>query len=298
MAKAEKELLNYGKLIEKMNAIGICFNRITEEEAKIIISEKSYYYKIASYRKLFHKSNNKYNIEFESLSDIASIDMQLRYQLLKMCLDIEHSIKTKLMDAFVRNTQIDAYNFVEKYERLYPDGYNKCINNLKYNPYLADMYKKRKDKLPIWVLIEIMSFGELLNLVELYYLEFTKKNRLQKAFEYGKFVRNIRNTCAHSNVFLLNITNSRTKISTSVVSVAEQVHLKRDDINHPKLHDLFCLMILHHEYCSIDIQHHRRAEAIDLLKRASRKGSYYKNNQDLVKTFKVIKKMLALLSKN
>lgn len=294
----EKELLNYTKLIAKMDDIGINFNTITEDEAKIIVSEKSYYYKLASYRKLFSKSKNKYNIEFETLSDIASIDMQLRYQLLKMCLDIEHSIKTKLMDAFVRNSQIDAYNYVEKYRSYYPEGYDICINNLKYNPYLADMYRKRKDKIPIWVLIETMNFGELLNLVELYYLQFTKKNKLQKVFDYGKYVRNIRNTCAHSNVFLLNITNSRTKISTSVVSIAEQVHLKRDDINHPKLHDLLCLMILHHEYCSTDIQLHRRAEAIDLLKRSTRKGSYYKNNQDLLKTFKVIKKMLALLSKN
>ncbi|MGT2845273.1 Abi family protein [Streptococcus hongkongensis] len=201
--KNEKQLLNYPKLIEKMNNIGILFNNIDEELALKIISEKSYYYKISSYRKLFPKNRNKYDIEFQILSDIASIDMQVRYQLLKMCLDIEHGIKTKLMDAFVRNSRIDAYNYVEKYKRCYPTGYEACINNLKYSPYLSEMYEKRKSKIPIWVLVEIMSFGELLNLVELYFIDFPKKNKLQKAYELGKFVRNIRNTCAHSNVFFI-----------------------------------------------------------------------------------------------
>lgn len=97
--------------------------------------------------------------------------------------------------------------------------------------------------------------------------------------------------------FLLNLTNKKTKISTRVVSVAEQVHLKREDIQYPKLHDLFCLMILHSEYCSNDIQKYRRKEAIQLLKRATRNKDAYSTNVSLQKSFNTIKKMLALLKK-
>ncbi|MFM1599818.1 Abi family protein [Streptococcus mutans] len=292
-----KELLSYNKLIEKMDDIGIFFKEVDESTAKSILAEKNYYYKIASFRKLFPKNSvGKYNIEFALLYDLSSIDMQVRYLFLKMCLDIEHGIKTKLMNAYVKNSKINAYNIVDDYKKFYPQGYEQTINNLKNHPYLSEMYSKRKNRIPIWVLVEVINFGELLNLVERYYLQYPKKNKLKKAFEFGKYAKNIRNTCAHSNVFLLGLMKTHTKVMASIVSLAEQVHLKRKEINYPKLHDLFCLIVLHHEYCSNSVQKYRRKEAIKLLARANRKGAYYSTNSELKKSFKIIRKMLALLN--
>ena len=104
---ARKRLLAYPKLLEKMSDIGISFNTWDKKQAIEFLQEKNYYYKVSSYRKLFPKVDGKYNIEFATLADIAVIDMRLRYLLLGICLDIEHSIKTTIMDLATKNHKID-----------------------------------------------------------------------------------------------------------------------------------------------------------------------------------------------
>lgn len=103
MSDKRKQLLSYQALIDKMVANGILFNIFDQNTAKDILQTRNYYYKISSYRKLFNKIDGKYNIEFATLADLAVIDMQIRYFLMDICLDVEHSIKTALMDVITKN---------------------------------------------------------------------------------------------------------------------------------------------------------------------------------------------------
>ena len=115
MSDKRKQLLSYQALIDKMVANGILFNIFDQNTAKNILQTRNYYYKISSYRKLFNKVDGKYNIEFATLADLAVIDMQIRYFLMDVCLDVEHSIKTALMDVITKNPKVDGYDIVKDY---------------------------------------------------------------------------------------------------------------------------------------------------------------------------------------
>src|SRR5699024_6092128 len=92
-----KEKLTIEEQIDYLKLKGITFNQTSEDEAKKYLSGNSYYYKVTAYRKNFPKNReNKYqNVDFSTLKDLATIDMHLRYLLIKLSLDIEHAIKTK-----------------------------------------------------------------------------------------------------------------------------------------------------------------------------------------------------------
>ncbi len=293
-----KELLTYPQLLSKMSDIGIGFNEWDTEQAIEFLQEKNYYYKVSSYRKLFPKIDGKYNIEFSTLADIAVIDMRLRYLLLGICLDIEHSIKTAIMDIVTKNPRIDGYDIVKDYAVYNPQGYNNTINALSKNAYLKNIYLKHHQDIPIWVLVEVMDFGNICYFIEMYCKKYPSNKRLKKAKQFSSYARHIRNACAHSNVLLVDMLNQKLKQPSAVVlSLGKSFGLDRSDLRYRKLHDIFSLIILHREYCGDKLKRHRRLEAIELAKRSKRYMKYYEENEDLKKIYQILCKILVKQSK-
>ncbi|EGJ37864.1 hypothetical protein JavanS543_0017 [Streptococcus satellite phage Javan543] len=293
-----KELLTYPQLLSKMSDIGIGFNEWDTEQAIEFLQEKNYYYKVSSYRKLFPKIDGKYNIEFSTLADIAVIDMRLRYLLLGICLDIEHSIKTAIMDIVTKNPRIDGYDIVKDYAVYNPQGYNNTINALSKNAYLKNIYLKHHQDIPIWVLVEVMDFGNICYFIEMYCKKYPSNKRLKKAKQFSSYARHIRNACAHSNVLLVDMLNQKLKQPSAVIlSLGESFGLDRSDLRYRKLHDIFSLIILHREYCGDKLKRHRRLEAIELAKRSKRYMKYYEENEELKKIYQILCKILVKQSK-
>ena len=85
--------------IEYLKSKGVLFNIIDETKAKEYLEQHNNYFKLTAYRKNYDKhpggkSEGKYiNLEFAYLVNIAFIDMQLRYRIVHMSLDVEHHAK-------------------------------------------------------------------------------------------------------------------------------------------------------------------------------------------------------------
>ena len=297
MSDKRKQLLSYQALIDKMVANGILFNIFDQNTAKDILQTRNYYYKISSYRKLFNKIDGKYNIEFATLADLAVIDMQIRYFLMDICLDVEHSIKTALMDVITKNPKVDGYDIVKDYAVYNPIGFTNTKNALSKNHYLKNVYIKHKNDIPIWVLIEVMDFGNLCYLVEMYCHKYPNNKQLKKANQLGKYARHIRNACAHSNVILVDVLEQTLSPSSSITSLASMLNIPRDIIKYRKIHDIFSLVVLHREYCSKALGKQRFKEFIKIAKRAKKHEDYYKQNPKIVEIYINFVKTLVKISK-
>lgn len=165
-----KPKLSYPDQIKHLKTKGVTFNEMTEADALHYLEHNSYLFKLSAYRKNYPKdiNNKRYlHLDFSMLVDLAVIDMYLRSLMLKMSLNIEHFAKVKLMERITAKDEEDGYSIVSDYldslspsERTFIDG--ELARNAK-SPYCRQAYAKYKGAYPLWVFIEIISFGSFIS---------------------------------------------------------------------------------------------------------------------------------------
>lgn len=129
--------------------------------------------------------------------------MYLRQIILRLSLNIEHSIKVHLLHDIQRNC-IDDFKIVSDYTFQHP-GINDEILIRKRSHYINYIISRYPHlNYPIDVFIEIIPFGSLINFYKFYC----------ENYGYSKFdsnilfcVKNIRNAAAHNNCIINNLPN-------------------------------------------------------------------------------------------
>ncbi|MGM0523016.1 MAG: Abi family protein [Bacillota bacterium] len=309
--------LDVDEQILYMKYKGISFNHINECDAKNILSNNTYYYKVTAFRKNFIKKNDKYvNLDFGILNDLATIDMYLRYISIKLLLDIEHVLKSELIHTITRDATENGYSIIEQFdeysrkllmERMNnfdPSRYKEITTivmnrNKNRDGYHYDIYHKRKNNPPIWVLLELMSFGELIRFLEFYYdsNKFNKK-KFDLAYDLLKYTKNFRDASAHSRPLILNLTNfNNLAPSQKVTQFASKAKIKKADrkkyLSNKKLHDFVCILIIHDHYIKApQMKVDRKTELQLLKKRCLKRFEYYHNQTELKNIYKVFSKVV------
>jgi len=192
---------------------------INEEKAKEIFRDNNYYYLINGYKDLFLDKNSeeeKY-IEGATLEEIFALykfDSEIRSAFLKYILKIE-----RRMDTYI------AYEFSKQYGQqnyLVGTSFNNSskINDLRIKSLIADInsnistqvrngnkmlshYLTQYGYIPLWVLIRIITFGQISKFYDL--MKQQDQNKVAKKFgvkekELKTYIHNlaiIRNICAH-----------------------------------------------------------------------------------------------------
>lgn len=205
-----KQILSIDQLIEHMKNKGISFNEVSETDAKEFLQKNNYYMKLAAYRANYEKNltgkrEGKYkNLDFGYLKELSTIDMHLRYIIIDMCLDIEHSIKVKLINEITNNSLEDGYNIVRKF--ISKDESFRILKNIrshKSGEYCCDLIEKYYPYFPAWVFVELISFGDLVYFCS-FYEEVYGVQIINNALM--NTVRDVRNAAAHSNCLLNKMT--------------------------------------------------------------------------------------------
>ena len=301
-----KVLYDSGSLIKHMKEKGIGFNIVAEEEAKEFIEKNNYYMKLGSYRFNYTKYNSgkkkgEYiNLEFAYLKELSIIDMRLRYLILHMCLDIEHAIKVRLLNDIENNPEEDGYNIVKKFKSKYEKSI-QIIESHKSSEYCSNLIKKYSPDFPIWVFMEIISFGDLVKLYNLYDKIYPKRLNNKKLL-YP--IRDLRNAVAHSNCIINNLWRGKNKPNTNIIKFVSQIgeigKAQRDSkLSNKAICDFVTLLYVYDIFILSEKSKRRRYEELNELVnvRMVENKDYFLKNETIKTAYNFIKKVVDNITK-
>ncbi len=299
-----KPMLNPDDLIKKLKTLGIRFNIINEEKAKRILNDKTYYFKLGYFRTNFPKKNNRYNIEFAYLSDLASIDMNLRYLLMKMCLDIEHIIKTIIIHNISIDNTEDGYTIMNDFynsEEQKARTFRNVMKNetIKENGKITKRkvpkkeFKKYYDNPPVWVCLELMSYNQFNEFVHFYQKRFNNPD-FKLIVNCIDNVRKTRNHCAHNQPLLVNLNNPKLNSTKQYMmnKATNQFGISYSQIKLLPVRNVSSVFLLHSNYCHSDTQNDLKGYLNDFQVQLNANKSYYSNNKHLNRTLSAINKII------
>lgn len=305
---------------------GVTFRIIDEKNAVSYIKDVNNYLRTASYRKNYVKhtlgeNKGKYiDLDFAYLTELSTIDMHLRNILFKMCVDVEHAIKTQLIAAVENNSDEDGYSFVKDFFDEYSGIYHSIEEKADsiFTGQLIEKYfdlcyvfpsediskdtimktKILKQNCPVWVLVELLSFGDTIKLVNFYNRKYPDCKVNIPHNSILQPIKNLRNACAHNNCLLNNLNVGTTKpnhhISTyiaSIKTIGKEERVKK--LSCRPLFEIVCLLKTYSEIVSPKVKMYGLKALKDFAdNRMFIHKSYYANNQVINTAFDFFKKVL------
>ncbi len=256
-------LLSIEEQIAQLKQQGVTFDLCPEDEAKAYLSDRTYYFKLRSYRTLFAKRvggkrDGQYiGLDFGHLQALASLDRDLRYALLPLTLDVEHAARTKLMHNVTERPEEDGYSICADYmaslshdERRRRKGDVGMLRKDIYCSGLLDKYGSDPEKMPVWVLLELFSFGSFIDLYLFCGNRWGDTAMLDEHY-YLRQAKSVRNACAHSSNMVngfwirddeINI-NPVIGVALSKTGLSHRVRTSK--MKNPRLKQIATLMYLH-----------------------------------------------------
>lgn len=307
-----KRLLTTDELIEHMKKKGITFNVISEEDAKTFLQDNNYYMKLASYRANYPKYTNgakigQYiNLDFAYLKELSTIDMHLRYFIMKMCLDIEHFLKVSLISHVENNPNEDGYELIRRFlgytnskGQLQNEYILKKIRGHNSSNYCKDLIEKYYPYFPVWVFVELISFGDLAYLAAFYdeiYSDPIVNNKFMNT------VRDLRNASAHSNCLINRLfepLNPKQQVDSIISTYVKSIPgisstTRAKNLNYRVVYDFVTLLYIYDTVVpNGKAKIKRYTELNDLInKRMVAHKDYFKTNNKITGIYSFVKKIV------
>ncbi|WP_145353376.1 Abi family protein [Staphylococcus cohnii] len=299
-----KPMLNTDSLIKKLTSLGIRFNIQDHEDAKHILSEKTYYFKLGYFRTNFPKKDGKYNIEFAYLSELASIDMRLRYLLITMCLDIEHIVKTEILNDVSLNPNEDGYTIMSDFykseeqkkrtfrnvmEKVSIESNGKTTKTKVPKP----EFKKYYDNPPIWVCLELISYNQFNEFLQIYHSRINDAKYFLAVRCIGN-VRKVRNVSAHNQPLLVHLNDPKLD-STNKLLIEESIkhfNLSYSQMKLLPVRNISAVFLLHKKYCHNNTITNLKDELISFKSQLNAHRNYFTTEKYLNMTISAINKII------
>lgn len=221
-----------------------------------------------------------------------------------MCLDIEHAIKVKLLNDVTNNPAEDGYDIVRKF--IAKEDNLRILKNIrshKSGEYCKDLIEKYYPYFPVWVFVELISFGDLLYFCSFYeevYGVQIVNNTLMNT------VLGVRNAAAHSNCLLNKMTERidptkqvNSDISNFIKGMSDISKTSRVNNLNYKFANSFVTLLYVYDGLMAEGSKQKRYKALQefMNGRVIKNKSYFKSNSKIVGVYNFHKKVIDNLAK-
>ena len=305
----EKVKLSIEGQIEDLKEKGVKFNLCTEDDAIKFLKNNTYYFKLKSYAKNYNNNNREHkyrDLDFAYLMELSKIDMHLRKLVLEMCLDIEHMLKTRLVHHCTVNESTDGFDVISKFLDNNYLVKNSIIQKAKVNSISSPLALKYFDKehddlkpIPLWVVVELISFGAFIDLYQFYYQEY---HQWPEYSRYLGAIRYLRNASAHSNCVIYSLKKqegfSKTGEIMNALSKAKNINSKTriNKMSIPVVHDFVTLLLVYNDLLNNPQNHRMKERTIKKVKdffldddgRIKKNREYFSGNNGLKEVYEFV----------
>ena len=223
--ETRKRMLSLDEQVMHLQAKGVQFTLVGEAAARAYLGQKNNYFRIAAYRKNYPKHpggakvGQYVRLEFAYLMDLAELDRLLRDVVLGMALDVEHAARMQII-SLTETHGDDEYAIVQDFvdgldakERRILDGE---IARNRNNIYCGDMVRKYERGYPVWVFVELLSFGKLCSFYRFCADRF-EQPEMVKTYYRMRMCQTLRNAAAHGSCILNDLSSNKSTIRTDSV---------------------------------------------------------------------------------
>lgn len=220
----------------------------SKKNAKRILLRTNYYNLINGYKTLFldFSSSTEHFLEgtrLEELFALSEFDRKLRILTLEYIFTIEKNVKTVISYCFsnvhghkdylsYNNFNSSSIDKFQKTSTLLKSLYGKISSNIGKEDSISH-YIKTKNYLPLWVLVNAMSLGDISKFYSCMIQK--EQNEVAKRIKYGVrsyelenyllFLNSIRNRCAHDELLY----NYKSYVSIKKNNFCSYFGLKKND---------------------------------------------------------------------
>lgn len=303
MVSTRRPKLTIEQQVEHLKSKGVTFTLCTEEQATLFLKYSTFFFKVKAFDKDYEinpKTGKYLNLDFAYLTELSTLDMHLRRLILHATLDIEHYLKVMLIREISEDPTEDGYEIVERFFNVYPDV-KASIGGKSENSMCRDLiHKLQKEGYAVWNLIEVISFGDLVNLCEVY--DQNTGGKKEDLFRCLFAVRCLRNAAAHNNCLLNSMRTASTRkirpsrflthFASTIPGVKETSREKK--MSNPVIHDFIGLLFIYDKIVtSPKTREHFAAELHQLFnERMLKHREYFQKNEILVSSYSFVLKAI------
>lgn len=288
---------------------GVQFNDFSKTQATKYLEENNNYFKLRAFRKNYHKepSTGLYvHLDFADLVDLAIIDNRLRAILLEMAISIEHFSKVHLLKTIQKHESSGSQIVKDYINQLSKDSLNILISDLSKNSnstYCGDLYNKYLSNpsqidCPIWVFIEILSFGQYLHFYK-FCADKVNDAELTRRLYLMWTVKDLRNACAHNNCLINNINSPLKRLPNMEIQrvlsqppISFAADARKKHLYRITTYEIITTLYAHKEIVTSHGVHQHISTRLQELKKRFYRDRTYRHNNLIQETFNILSKLI------